>query len=486
MAKTRKQLLQLLQQKPDKRSDSFDRKLITPMIVGSVLNPVNSSIIAVSLVPIGTAFGVGLSSTTWLVSGLYLATALGQPVIGKLVDVYGPRRLYLAGAIFTGIAGLLGALAPSFWVLIVARVILGFGTCVGYPSAMYLIRSEARRTGHESPAGVLTTLAVSAQTIAVIGPPLGGVLISLGGWRTTFALNILLALACLYYGFRRLPSTTPLREVPIDNSESHLDYPGMLLFAVMLVSFLYFLMNPQISQLLLLVITVLSAIGFGWRELHCAAPFLDLRVFGGNRPLLITYIRNALAMTVGYAFLYGFSQWLQDGRGLNAAATGVILLPLSLVAIGVSSITGRRKEIRIKLLAAAIAQIIFCLLLLVLSSASPLWLLVVVIAIAGIPQGLASLANQNAVYYQADPTRMGASAGLLRTFTYLGALLASAANSLFLQRTADTAGLHRLAVFMLLISALFALLTVVDRSLGKVGVPNPDPTEKHVETVEQQ
>ncbi|MGW1798566.1 MFS transporter [Streptomyces sp. NPDC001984] len=65
------------------------------MILGSVLNPINSSMIAVALVPIGIAFGAPPAETVWLVSALYLATAVGQPVIGRLVDMYGPRRLYL-------------------------------------------------------------------------------------------------------------------------------------------------------------------------------------------------------------------------------------------------------------------------------------------------------------------------------------------------------------------------------------------------------
>jgi MFS family permease len=123
------------------------------MILGAILNPINSSIIAVSLVPIGVAFGAPPARTAWLVSSLYLATAIGQPVVGRLVDMYGPRRLYLAGTALVGLAGLLGTVAPSFAVLIVTRVLLGFGTCAGYPAAMYLIRSEAKRTGQDNPAG---------------------------------------------------------------------------------------------------------------------------------------------------------------------------------------------------------------------------------------------------------------------------------------------------------------------------------------------
>src|ERR1044072_5528412 len=93
------------------RGDSggrFDRRLIPPMILGSVLNPINSTIIAVALVPIGVAFGAPPSETAWLVSALYFATALGQPVVGRLIDLFGSRRLFLIGAALVGIAGVIG------------------------------------------------------------------------------------------------------------------------------------------------------------------------------------------------------------------------------------------------------------------------------------------------------------------------------------------------------------------------------------------
>ena len=114
---------------------TFDRRLLAPMILGSILNPINSSIIAVALVPIAIGLGAPASQTAWLVSGLYLATSIGQPLAGRLVDTYGPRPLYLIGASLTGVAGLLGLFAPNLGVLIAARVILGLGTCAGYPAA---------------------------------------------------------------------------------------------------------------------------------------------------------------------------------------------------------------------------------------------------------------------------------------------------------------------------------------------------------------
>ncbi len=451
--------------------DRFDRRLVVPMILGSILNPVNSSIIAVALVPIGRALGADTSQTAWLVSSLYLATAIGQPLVGRLVDTYGPRRLFLIGTGLVGIAGVLGTVAPDLATLVVARVILGFGTCAGYPAAMYLIRSEARRTGQDSPAGILTALAVAGQTIAVIGPTLGGLLIGSGGWRSTFAINVPLSLACLVLGALRLPRTTALDDAAPARGLRTLDHAGILLFAATLISLLLFGMDIGTGTLYLVVIAVLAGAGFALRELRATDPFIDLRVFGGNLPLLATYARTVLATTISYAFIYGFTQWLEEARGLTPSTTGLVLLPMFAVGILVSTTTGRRPEIKGKLLVGAASQVVACAMLIGLHADSGIWLLVLVAVVVGIPQGLISLANQNAVYHQAAPSRIGASAGLLRTFTYLGAMIASSMSGAFFGARPSDHGLHGMAVLMVATGALLLLVTLVDRSLSRVGRP---------------
>ncbi|NMO94100.1 multidrug efflux MFS transporter [Actinomycetospora sp. TBRC 11914] len=440
------------------------------MVLGAVLNPVNSSLIAVALVPIGVALGAPASQTAWLVAGLYLATAVGQPVTGRLVDLYGPRPLYLAGTALVGIGGLLGALAPDIWTLVGARVLLGLGTCAGYPAAMSLVRGEAERTGRDSPEGILTVLSVSAQTIAVIGPTLGGLLIGLGGWRTTFWINVPLAVVCLVLGARRLPRgrhrdrTTSLAAT--------VDPAGIALFALTLVALLLVLMHPAWWPLLVVVAAGGAALVV-W-ELRAPSPFLDLRVLGGNAPLLTTFVRSLLAATVSYCLLYGFTQWLEQGRGLSASVAGLVLLPVFVTGIGVAALTGRRREVRGKLLVGAAGQVVLSVLLFLLGGTSPIWLIVVVTLVAGVPQGLVTLALQNAVYRQSEPARVASSAGLMRTFFYLGAIAASTTGGIAFAHGATTAGLHDLALVMLVASALFVVITLADRSLGRL-VPREDP-----------
>jgi MFS family permease len=449
------------------------------MVLGSVLNPVNSSIIAVSLVPIGRDLGAAPAQTVWLISALYLATAVGQPVVGRLVDLVGPRAVYLTGTALVGLAGVLGLLAPSLGWLVVARVVLGLGTCAGYPSSMDLIRREADRTGQSSPAGILTTLAVANQTVAVIGPPLGGALIGVWGWRSTFAVNIPLSLACLVLGWLRLPRTTSTA-TRTRSFAGALDLPGIALFAGALVTLLLWLMRLQTATPWLLAAAAVLGAGFVVVELRSAAPFVDLRVLRGNLPLALTYVRMMLSATVSYVVLYGFTQWLEDGRGLRPSVAGLVLLPMFATAIVVSTTTGRHPEIRGKLLVGGAVQVLATLLMLGLGAHSSLVVLVGIVLLLGVPQGLLSLANQNAVYHQAQADRIASSAGLLRTFMYLGAIAASSASGLFLGASADTTGLHDIALFAAVVAAAMLVVTLVDRSLAQTGsVPRTTPEPSH-------
>lgn len=483
----------------------FDRRLIAPMILGSVLNPINSSMLAVALIPIGRAFAVSPAQTAWLVTGLYLATAIGQPVIGRLVDAFGPRPLYLAGTTLVGVAGLVGAVAPTLGVLVVSRVLLGFGTSAAYPASMALLRSESDRTGRTSPAGVLAALSASAQVISVIGPTLGGLLIGLGGWRLIFTINIPLSVACLVLGAMWLPRRPPATsdDAVSDDASSEgavsdgtssedaasgvraalrrIDLPGIALFAVTLTAFMLFLMRPRVSAWYLVIITLAVGTAFAVRELRSGDPFIDLRVLRGNGPLLATYLRQFLAFTTSYAFLYGYTQWLEEGRGLSSTSAGLLLLPLSLAAIGVTALTGRNPEAHRKLLVGSVVQVAGVALLLLVHVSSPIWILLAIGAVIGVPQGLTGLANQNALYAQADPERMGSSAGLLRTFMYLGALAASAANAAVFPHGATTTGLHHMAWLLLATAVLFLVTTLADHTLRRVGRETASEGEPHRE-----
>ena len=454
----------------------FDRRLLAPMMVGSILNPINTAIIAVALTPIGLALGAPARETVWLVSSLYLATAIGQPLVGRLVDIFGVRSLFLLGAVLVTAAGAIGLFAPenrdSIWWLVAARVILGLGTCAGYPAAMHMIRAEGDRTGLASPAGILTLLSVTTQTIAVIAPALGGVLVGAWGWRATFAVNVPLGLATLLLGALFLPRRTGLE--PAVEDRPRIDGIGILLFAVTMLTLLVFLQSIAPALIWLLVVALAAGVVFVWWERRIPDPFIDVRVLSGNRPLLLSYVRSLLTATISYTFVYGFTQWLEDGRGLSPTIAGLVLLPVFAAGIAVALAFGRRPEVVGKLLVGSAAQLVAGILVLFMTGSSPIWFLVLAMLVLGIPQGLNNLAIQNSLYFQAEPARIASSAGLLRTFFYLGAIVSSVIYGNVYGARATTEGLHVLGWVVVGIAAVFLLITVFDRSLARIGRDAPD------------
>lgn len=478
--------------------EGYDTRLTLPLALGSLLNPINSSMIAVALVPIGIAFGAPAAQTVWLVTALYLVTAVGQPVVGRVVDLVGPRRPYLVGAALVGVAGLLGTLAPSLGVLVAARALLGIGTCAAYPAAMWLVRRATDRSGEDRGiATVLTILAVTNQVTMIVGPTLGGLLVGVGGWRAIFLVNVPLAVACLVLGGLRLPRTTAadLAADAADASDApaaprddaaglaaRLDVVGVLLFAAALTSLMLVLVGA--APWWVLAATVVTGAWFARHELRATRPFIDLRLLAGNGPLLLTYARALLTATATYAFMFGYVQWLEQGRGLSEATAGLLMLPTSVVAVAVASATGRRAPVRTALLVGSGSLLLGGTVLAVVQPASPTWLLVLAGVGIGGMQGLAGLAHQKALARQADAASVGAASGLLRTFMYLGALVSTAAIAALYADGPTTAGLHDLALAMAACALAVGVLTLVDRSLRRrpttgrpavAPVPAPDP-----------
>lgn len=109
---------------------------------------------------------------------------MAQPTAGKLAEVLGARRVFLAGIVFVLLGGALGSLGQNLAVLTVARALIGLGTSAGFPCAMVMIRRRAEQAGlDQPPGGVLGGLAIAGMATAAIGPPIGGLLVGAAGWR---------------------------------------------------------------------------------------------------------------------------------------------------------------------------------------------------------------------------------------------------------------------------------------------------------------
>ncbi|MFC9788739.1 MFS transporter [Rhodococcus sp. NPDC127528] len=451
------------------RPVAVPRRLSVGLGSGTILQGLNSSMIAVAIVAIGQHFG-SASGTAWVISALYIATAVTAPTAGRLGAVLGARRVYLGGLVLIAVGAVAGALAPSLGWLIAARVLLGIGTATQYPTAMTIVREYADRHGAQ-PRSAIATLTACAQVVVALGPTLGGLLVSTLGWQSIMWVN--LPLAALSAGWV-LSVADPDGPRPRGGTGAELmrslDPAGMALFLAGTATLMFFLLSlTTAASRWLAPVSVLVWAAFVWREAHCATPFIDVRALARNRMLSTTLARTLATYTAFYCIFFGLPQWLQGARGMSASAAGLMMLPIAGIGVFATMIASRvygRYGARRTMLAGTCGLTIGGLLLaFVETSTAPVWSILLVAAILGVPNGFNNMGNQNLVNASASARDVGTAIGMYRTIQYVGANLAAVVIEVATHGGPSDAGLHRTGTVIATIGAILVVGVLFSRTL---------------------
>lgn len=446
----------------------FGPKLLVPVLVGPLLNPINTTMVSVALAPISRDLGIGAAQAIWLVAALYLASAIAQPTMGKLADRFGPKKVFLTGLVIVGIAGIVPEFLTGFGGAVFARVLIGIGTSSAYPAALTTLRQHSARIGKPTPPLVLGALSITSLVSAAAGPPLGGALIAAFGWHAIFLVNVPLAafgivVSALWLPSDRLRPRTD-EDLPVLTA---LDPFGMLLMTGFVSALLVFLLDLSAGLWWLLGTAVVLLVALVLWELRAVRPFVDVRMLARNGALSRTYMRLFLVYMLAYTMTYGFSQWVQDVAGYSSDVAGYMQLPAAIVAGVASFLIARKTAVRGPLIVAAVVPIVGGLLLLLLHTGSPVFLLVLAPALFGVPQALASVSNQAALYRVVPAEYIGTAAGLSRTSVYIGAIGASSLIGGVFGQAPTTPDLHVLAWVIVGVAVLLSVLTIADRALSR-------------------
>ncbi|MGN8049484.1 MFS transporter [Curtobacterium sp. 22159] len=452
----------------DPRGSGFGPKLLVPVLVGPLLNPINTTMVSVALAPISRDLRIGAAQAIWLVAALYLASAVAQPTMGKLADRFGPKKVFLTGLVIVGVAGVVPELLTGFGGAVFARVLIGIGTSSAYPAALTTLRQHSARIGKPTPPLVLGALSITSLVSAAAGPPLGGALIGAFGWHAIFLVNVPLAVFGIVVSALWLPSDR-LRPRNDDDLPVHtaLDPFGMLLMTGAVSALLVFLLDLSAGLWWLLGTAVVLTVALVLWELRAVKPFVDVRLLARNGALSRTYLRLFLTYLLAYTMTYGFSQWVQDVAGYPSDVAGYLQLPAAVVAGVVSFLIARKTAVRGPLVVAAVVPLLGGLLLLFLDAGSPVALLVLAPALFGVPQALASVSNQAALYRVVPSEYIGTAAGLSRTSVYIGAIGASSLIGGVFGQAPTTPDLHVLAWVIVGVAVLLSVLTLSDRALAR-------------------
>lgn len=444
----------------------------------ALLAALGVSIANVALPTLAEAFGAPFAQVQWVVVAYLLAVTTLIVGIGRLADIFGRRRVLLAGlALFTA-ASLVCALAPSLPILIAARAAQGAGSAAMMALSMAFVGQVVPRERTGSAMGLLGSLSAVGTAL---GPTLGGALISLAGWPAVFVATMLPGLCALALAGLALPRDA---QPKADGARPRFDIGGTLLLCATLAAFALATTSriPAATTALLLA-ALAGTVLFLVVEHRTPAPLVRIGLLG-RQPLGSGLVMNVLVSTIMMATLVVGPFHLAGALGLSAPATGLAMSVGPAVAALAGFPSGRLVD-RIGAGGTTIAGLMAICVGSGLLSALPVGFgvagYVAPLAIVTAGYALFQAANNTGVLQAAPPDALGVTSALLNLSRNLGLITgASAMGALFALATGtDTlhaAGADEIARGMqatFAVAAGLAAVAIVAATVrGRLAVPD--------------
>lgn len=409
--------------------------------LGTLLNPLNSSMISVALTRIQSEFELSFADASWVISIFYIASAAGQPVMGKLSDMFGAKRMFLIGLVLVAASSIIAPFAPNYWTLLACRALQAIGSSTLFPSGMSLVRSHIT----EGQGRALATLSIFASTSAAFGPSVGGFLIGSWDWPSIFLINLPFIILSFVLAIVILPNKQ-VQSV----GKKRIDFMGIVLFIVSIIGLILFLLSLNSSiNWLGLVVFIITAIGFYYYETWVKEPFINVKSIQKNTNVLFVYLQFIIINLVYYCYFFGFPTYLQQVKMLSPERTGLIMLTLAGFSVIIAPFAGRildKYGSKIALIIGVSLLTFGTGLLLTFNETSSLLWLMIIMAVLGMSAGFNNIAAQIALYENVDEEDTGSASGLLLTSRYLGSILSASLLGLTFNRYLNIETLNLVAI----------------------------------------
>jgi EmrB/QacA subfamily drug resistance transporter len=323
---------------PLRLASTAGRWTIAAAVLGSGVVFIESTVVSVALPAMGRDLALGVAGLQWIVNGYLITLSALLLLGGALGDALGQKRVFETGLVAFAAGSLLCAVAPTFPLLVAARLVQGAAGALLVPSSLAFLDTAF---AEEDRSEAIGRWAGWSAVSTAVGPLLGGGVVDVASWRWLFTAVAPLALLALWISRSRLPR-------PARRPRQRVDFTGGLLISAGLGGLVWALIEgpsrgptPAVIAAGLAGLALLA--GFFWFETRAAAPLLPLGIFrsrqfsGANATTLLVYA------ALGALFFFLMIQ-LQGVLGYGGLAAGASLLPINLLMLALSPRAGRWGE----------------------------------------------------------------------------------------------------------------------------------------------
>jgi EmrB/QacA subfamily drug resistance transporter len=432
---------------------------------GAFMTPFDGSVVNLALPTIGHDFRSDVVALGWIITAYVLGLTICVIPFGRLADIRGRRRIYVAGvALFTAASAFCG-LAFSLASLIAARFVQGVGAAMMAGNSIALLTSIFPQEERGKALGIQTAAVYVGLSL---GPSVGGFLVESLGWRSIFYVNVPIGVGVIALALTKVP-----RDAPPSRGEK-LDFFGMAVWALVLTLVLLGLTLSEMSGAPFARTLVASGLAllalFIFYETRVESPLLDVRLFHNA-----AFACSTLTALLNYSAVFGvsfiLSLYLQVVSGFRPEHAGFIMLAQPVTMAALSPLSGRLSDkIQPRILSsigmALVATSIFSLSRLAadagaLSIAARLVLL-------GVGHAFFSSPNVNATVSSVEKRQYGVAAALLSTFRFTGQAISIAVSTSVLSAYVGGVAVSTAAASSIPVTAFMAGMKIALEILGAI------------------
>lgn len=314
---------------------SKQKMMIAVLLSGTLLVVLNATMLSPALPHIMNDMGVGATTVQWLTSGYMLVEAVVIPMNAFFVGKFSTRKLFIGGIAWFGIASVVAALAPNFYIILLGRVMMAMATGIIMPMTFTLILLIFPREKRGSAMGIVGLIISFAPAI---GPSLSGVLVDTVGWRMLFIIVAVLAALVVLFASFSLKNFEGFEQVPFDPA-------SVFLLACGMIGLLYGISSATSAENILipiaLIVVGLVLLGlFVYRQTKLEVPLLRIQVLKTRRfRTVVILIALLQASLVGSEVVLPI--YVQQVMGQTATVSGLLMLPGAVIGAICGLVSGR-------------------------------------------------------------------------------------------------------------------------------------------------
>ena len=396
------------------------------VVLGAIMSVLDTTIVNVALDTLSRDLHSPLSTIQWVSTGYLLSLALVIPLAGWLSQRFGSKRVWMISVAVFAIGSVLCGLAWSDGSLIFFRVLQGFGGGLIMPVGMSVL---AQTAGQRHMGRVMSVIGVPMLLGPVLGPVLGGLIVTNAPWQWIFYVNVPIAAVAVFLAARLLKPEQGRADV------GRLDWLGVMLLSPGLAGVVFGLAETETSGGLGATIAWspiaagLVLIGlFVFHALHTRRPLIDMRMFGSpgfSAAAATTFLLGAAL----FGAMLLLPLYYQVDRGESALSAGLLMAPQGIGAALVMPLSGRLTDRigggRVAVFGIAVMSLATIPLVKVGPATSYLWLALVLL-VRGIGLGCSMMPTMASAYAVVRSDQVPGATSVLNALQRLGGSIGTA------------------------------------------------------------